>query len=260
MLRNCHEASTELVLTPEDNHWFPLEPQMQRLTLNLMLMLMLVAGLPTLAQVPAAVVQPAAVQELVAFLGPYPALDSDAGKADLAIVLWYQQNRTAGEVKLALGEVKLTLGAYAPAAGRPLDVAQFPKTVALVDRLAKDIKVQTDALKKHFGRPRPYMADARVQPAIEREISPSYPSGHSTRGLAIAMVLAELVPQRREALLEQGRQVGVHRVVGGVHYPSDVTSGQRLGARLGEAWLAEPSNRLLLEAVRAAEWTAVPKN
>ena len=258
MLRNCHEASTELVLTPEDNHWFPLEPQMQRLTLNLILML--VAGLPTLAQVPAAVVQPAAVQELVAFLGPYPAKDSDAGKADLAIVLWCQQTRSAAEVKLALGEVKLTLGAYAPAVGKPLDPAQFPKTVALVDGLAKGIKVQTDALKKHFARPRPYVADTRVQPAIEREPSPSYPSGHSTRGLAIALVLAELVPNRREALLEQGRQVGVHRVVGGVHYPTDVTAGQRLGARLGEAWLAEPSNRVLLEAVRAAEWATVPKN
>ena len=69
------------------------------------------------------------------------------------------------------------------------------------------------------------------------------------------MVLAELRPERREALLAQGRQVGVNRVIGGVHYPSDIEAGQKLGARLAQAWLAEAANRQLVEAVRQAEWT-----
>lgn len=231
---------------------------MRRAFLRLLLLVPL--SLPGLAQVPAATLQTAPKQDWVAFLGPFPKADSDEGKADLAIVLWHQRTRTAPEVERALSEVKLGLGAYATAAGRPLDAVRFPQTAALIDQVGKDIKAVTDQLKKHFQRPRPYLADPRVQPAIEREMSPSYPSGHATRGLAYAMVLAELAPERREALLAQGRLVGVDRVIGGVHYPSDIESGQRLALKLAGAWLADPLNRTRVEAVRAAEWSGQPKS
>jgi acid phosphatase (class A) len=217
----------------------------------LVLALLLPLGPVLQAQAPVASAQ---VTELAAFLGPYPVVDSDEGKADLAIVLWHQRTRTQPEIQRALSEVKLTLGTYATAAGVSLDA--YPKTIALIDKVGKDIKVVTDGLKVHFKRPRPYLADARVQPAIERETSPSYPSGHATRGLAYAIVLAELAPDRREALLAQGRLVGVDRVIGGVHYPSDIESGQRLALRLANQWLADPENRSLVESVRAAEWSA----
>lgn len=222
---------------------------MSRILLGLLLLFSV--GLSGVAQVPVAT---APAQDLVAYLGPYPALDSDAGKADLAIVLWHQRVRTTAEIQRAASEVKLGLGAYAAALERPLDETRYPKTAALLDQVGKDIKVNTDGLKKHFMRPRPQMSDARVQPAIEPEFSPSYPSGHATRGLAMAMVLADLVPERREALLAQGRLVGVDRVIGGVHYPSDIEAGQRLALKLAAAWLSEPQNRNLVEAARAAEW------
>jgi acid phosphatase (class A) len=198
-------------------------------------------------------------QDWAAFIKPFPAVDSDEGKADLAIVLWHQRIRTQAEVQRALAEVKLGLGAYAAAVGHPLEASQYPNTAALIDKVGRDVKVVTDGLKQHFLRPRPYQADPRVQPAIEREPSPSYPSGHATRGLAFAMVLADLAPERREALLAQGRLVGVDRVIGGVHYPSDIEAGQRLALRFADAWLADPRNRSLVEAVRAAEWTVKPK-
>jgi acid phosphatase (class A) len=223
----------------------------------LSLLLLFAVSFSGVAQAPAAATTQA--QDLVAFLGPYPSLDSDAGKADLAIVLWHQRVRTPAELQRAASEVQLGLGAYSAAMGHPLDAAHYPKTAALLDQVGKDIKVHTDALKKHFGRPRPQMSDARVQPGIEPETSPSYPSGHATRGLAMALVLADLVPERREALLAQGRLVGVDRVIGGVHYPSDIEAGQRLALRLMGTWLNEPKNRGLVESVRAAEWAASPK-
>jgi membrane-associated phospholipid phosphatase len=227
---------------------------MSRLFLSLLLLF--AVSFSGVAQAPVATSQ---VQDLVAFLGPYPALDSDTGKADLAIVLWHQRVRTTAEIQRAASEVKLGLNAYSAAMERPLDATRFPKTAALLDQVGKDIKANTDGLKKHFMRPRPQMSDARVQPAIEPETSPSYPSGHATRGLAMAIVLADLVPERREALLAQGRLVGVDRVIGGVHYPSDIEAGQRLALKLAPAWLAEPQHRTMVEAVRAAEWSTQPK-
>lgn len=190
----------------------------------------------------------------IAFLGAPPKPDSDEGKADLAIVLWHQRTRTVAEVQRALSEVNLGLGTYAAASGRPLDPVRFPLTAALLDKAGKDLRPITDAVKSHHLRPRPFVADARVQPVIEREGSPSYPSGHATRGLLSALVLAAMAPDRREALLAQGRLVGVGRVIGGVHYPSDIEAGQRLALAFGEAWLALPENRKLVDAARIAEW------
>ncbi|NWJ41553.1 MAG: phosphatase PAP2 family protein [Geothrix sp.] len=226
-------------------------------TIPVLALALLLPGAPSLwAQAPAQADQ---AKAWATFLGAPPAVDSDGGKADLAIVLWHQRTRTAPEVQRALSEVKLGLGAYAQAIGVPLEEARYPKTAALIDKVGKDIKVVTDGLKKHFMRPRPYQADPRVRPAIELETSPSYPSGHATRGLAYAMVLADLVPEWREALLAQGRLVGVDRVIGGVHYPSDIEAGQRLAEKLGAAWLADPQNRTLVEAARAAEWPGLAK-
>lgn len=214
----------------------------------------LLAGLAGFAQTPAALSQPAASPEWVRFLGPFPAVGSEEGKADVAILLWHQRTRTPADIQRAASEVKLGLEAYASASGRALNAAQYPKTAALIDKVGKDTKAVTDSLKKHFLRPRPYLTDARVQPAIERETSPSYPSGHATRGLIFGLILGELAPERREALVVAGRQVGVDRVIGGVHYPSDIEAGQRLAQRLAAEWLADPQNRAAVEAVRAAEW------
>lgn len=221
--------------------------------------LLLLMGLAGFAQTPAPVTQPVASPEWIAFLGPFPAVDSDEGKADLAILLWHQRTRTPVDIQRAASEVKLTMEAYATASGRALNAAQFPKTAALIDKVGKDTKAVTDSLKKHFLRPRPYLTDGRVQPAIERETSPSYPSGHATRGLIFGIILGELAPERRETLLTAGRQVGVDRVIGGVHYPSDIEAGQRLALRLATAWLADPQNRGLVEAVRTVEWSGSVK-
>ncbi|HET9555477.1 MAG TPA: phosphatase PAP2 family protein, partial [Anaeromyxobacteraceae bacterium] len=104
------------------------------------------------------------------------------------------------------------------------------------------------------ARPRPYEASAQVAPIVERERSASFPSGHATRGALFAALLAELAPGGRAALLRRGAEIGEDRVIAGVHYPSDVAAGQRLGEALARALLAEPAFRAALEAARAAEW------
>jgi len=186
---------------------------------------------------------------------PFPAAGTPAAQVDTAVVFWAQRTRTAAAVAKAKAEVVLGPGAYAEALGQPLEAHTRPRTCALFAEVALELKGLTDPLKKQFARPRPYDADPQVQPAIDREPSFSYPSGHATRGLAFAMILAELAPDRRTAILEAGHQVGVNRVIGGVHYPSDIEAGQRLGADWARKWLASPGNRSRLDALRAAEWS-----
>jgi len=207
------------------------------------------------SQSAATVLQAPKAAEWAALLGPHPDPGSDAGKADLAIVLWHQRTRTPTDVQRAVAGVKLPLELFAPAAGRSLQAAQFPKTIALAEQAWKALRIVTSDLKQHFQRPRPFLGDPRVQPVLERDPSPSYPSGHATCGLAYALVLAELAPDRREALLIQGRQIGYDRVIGGVHYPSDVEAGQRLAQAFITTWLADPKHRAEVTTVRAAEWS-----
>ena len=87
------------------------------------------------------------------------------------------------------------------------------------------------------------MDAARFPDAIEHEerTDYSYPSGHSTRGTLFALLLAELFPDRREAILAKGRDSGWLRVQGGVHYPTDIYAGRVLGQALARKFLSSPA-------------------
>ncbi len=191
-------------------------------------------------------------------LGPWPRPGTPGAAADLGVVLWEQRTRTADEVARAASEVELSLEDFAGTLGPGFEPARHPLTEALLARAAAAARPCIGASKHAHPRPRPYVADARVAPAVEREPSPSYPSGHSTRGALFAAVLAELAPDRREVLLRRGEQIGEDRVIAGVHYPSDVAAGQKLGAAIARALLAEPGFRAALEETRAGEWAPGP--
>jgi acid phosphatase (class A) len=193
-----------------------------------------------------------------AIVGPPPAPSSDEAKMDLAIVLWLQRTRSAADVARAESEVKIRLDAFARALGPGFDPAAHPRTRALLDRLHEQASAYVDEAKNRYRRPRPFVADARVQPVVKREGSPSYPSSHGARGILAARVLAELAPARRDALLEIGRRLGYDRVVAGVHFPSDVLAGQRLGESLADTMLADRDLRAEIAAIRAAEWSRSP--
>lgn len=57
----------------------------------------------------------------------------------------------------------------------------------------------------------------------------SYPSGHSTYFTACAILLAEMVPEKRAELFARGRELGLQRLVVGAHYPTDVEGGRFAG-------------------------------
>ncbi|HVP67904.1 MAG TPA: phosphatase PAP2 family protein [Anaeromyxobacteraceae bacterium] len=194
-------------------------------------------------------------QALAAVEAP-PAPGSDGAKADLAIVLWEQRVRTPSQVRRAARNVQVGLANYAGALGSGFDASAHPLTDELLARAGKAGQDVVRALKVRFARPRPFVADPQVKPAIETEAGYSFPSGHATRGTLFAVILSRLAPAHRTALLECGLQIGYDRVVGGLHYPSDVLAGQRLGKVLAEAWLADPANAAALEDVRAKEWPA----
>jgi acid phosphatase (class A) len=57
----------------------------------------------------------------------------------------------------------------------------------------------------------------------------SYPSVHASKGLATALTLVMIAPERRDTLLQAGYQYGLNRVICGTNWHSDVEAGRIIG-------------------------------
>jgi acid phosphatase (class A) len=195
----------------------------------------------------------------VTLLAPPPVPGSAEDAADLETAFRVASAHTADELARAKGEDKLTIFHFTPAIGPWFVAGKFPKTEALFKQVEADIKPVTTAGKTFWKRIRPYhVAPERFPDAIEHEdlTDYSYPSGHSTRGTAYAFLLAELFPAQREAILAKGRDSGWLRVLGGVHYPTDVYAGRVLGQALAREFLRSEKFQADLAAARAELATA----
>ena len=58
------------------------------------------------------------------------------------------------------------------------------------------------------------------------------------RTVVFALVLAELVPDKKDAILARGAQIGDDRVLGGGHFPSDVAACQALAKAIVDNLMA----------------------
>lgn len=178
--------------------------------------------------------------------------NSPEGKAELEQLYWIQCERTPEQVAAAQTDARVKMSLYRRVVGLWFTPENLPKTERLLFKLAeKDAKFFCEQAKTKFNRKRPEFEDRRIRVAVERETSPAYPSFHATRGLLFATLLAEVLPDKRAALFERGREIGFSREVGGVHHPSDVYAGRVLGQAVAKALLNNPRFRAELAEVKA---------
>ena len=86
----------------------------------------------------------------------------------------------------------------------------------------------------------------------EQELSGegSYPSGHSQRGYAVALLLSEVNPANADTIMARGYMYGESRVIVGAHWQSDVDAS-RPAASIGFAYLQTcPAFQAQLEKAR----------
>jgi acid phosphatase (class A) len=186
----------------------------------------------------------------LALLAPPPAAGSPEEAADLATVRAVFKGRTADEEARAKKDATLSIFLYAPAIGPFFEAGKFPKTEALFMTLKTNLSIPINAVKDHYKRKRPYELDPKLM-CGRPETSFGYPSGHSTRGTVQALVLAELFPDKREALLGIGRQIGWDRVLIGKHFPTDIYAGRVLAQAIVRELLISPAFQRDLAAARA---------
>lgn len=121
---------------------------------------------------------------------------------------------------------------------------RMPTLTRLLGRMLADLETIQTPAKRSFTRPRPFVtepAQTCITPEPWLAASGSYPSGHSALGWAWALVLAEMAPDRADAILARGLAYGESRKICGVHYASDVEAGRVVGAALVAALKADPA-------------------
>ena len=116
------------------------------------------------------------------------------------------------------------------ALGASIDAQSTPATYRLLRRTLIDGAFSTRAAKELHQRTRPFVENGKptCTPEDEAELrgNGSYPSGHTAIGWLWALVLAQAVPERTDALLARGRSYGESRLVCNVHWQSDILQGR----------------------------------
>jgi membrane-associated phospholipid phosphatase len=90
------------------------------------------------------------------------------------------------------------------------------------------------AVKLTIGRERPLIDDHPPLAGAPSKLS--FPSAHSTSGVAAAVALGRVAPAARPALLGLAAAICLGRPYLGMHYPSDVLAGAALGAVIGRSF------------------------
>lgn len=162
--------------------------------------------------------------DLASLLPPPPATGSDADRADLAAVLALQQSRSDAQLDLAKADAEASVFRFADTVGRDFDAGHLPHTARLFERMTRSIGAVVGPAKDHWNRPRPFLASGEVHPSSRPEGS-TYPSGHAVLARLYAIVLADLLPQKRREIFARGDQFAQGRLINGVHYPTDIEAG-----------------------------------
>ena len=186
-----------------------------------------------------------------ALLGDPPADNSPEHKAEIDRLLDLQAARTPEEEHRCKDEEEVTVFAFSTVLGEEFNATNLPVTAKVMAEAQADSKVVANAAKLIWKRVRPPLAEPRIHPCVKLEHTASYPSGHATRGMGWGTLLAEIFPDKRDALLARGKQIGDDRVLAGMHYPSDVAAGQKLGAEIASKLLANADFKAQLEKARA---------
>jgi acid phosphatase (class A) len=166
--------------------------------------------------------------DLVHILAPPPAPSSADGQADIETRLAIQRARTPAEVASAQADDEVSVFRFADVMGPGFKPENLPFAAAFFKAVGDDGNKVLDTAKDYFKRPRPFVTDKRVEPVLKAG-GTSYPSGAATFGTVAAILLADMVPEKAEAIFRRADQYRHNRVVAGIHYPTDVEAGRIVG-------------------------------
>ena len=166
--------------------------------------------------------------EIQKLLGRYPTKGSVEEKADFTQMLKLQKTRTTEDCQLAAQEVKPSIRTLFSQRNGPVSADEMEQAFPKIEKVYQAASSASRYAKNLYRRPRPFVTNPEIKPCIALEDSYSFPSGHTTISRAVARALSVLYPERAELLLKRADEIAFHRVLGGVHHPSDIEAGKKL--------------------------------
>ncbi len=163
---------------------------------------------------------------LVRVLAPPPVLGSEASQKDVKGVLKAQKNLTPQEIQDAKDDVCESVFRFAEVMGPGFTPEKLPFANGFFERIFYDADREVRIAKVYFERERPFVADPRVKLIVEQSPNYSYPSGHSTFAYTVAIILADMVPEKASPIYERADNYAANRAVVGAHYPGDILAGR----------------------------------
>lgn len=162
----------------------------------------------------------------------FPKSGSAEQAADEKELRKIQKSRTQKDCERAVSEVTVTLqSTYGKPYGQ-LNADQVNVLIPFFDQIRHDAGPYIGQIKKGYTRLRPYDYLEDLSPCISREKSFAYPSGHATLATLYSLVLMDLFPKNKVNLKKRAEQIGHDRILGGVHHPTDIAAGKKLGSLL----------------------------
>ncbi|MCA0048825.1 phosphatase PAP2 family protein [Mesorhizobium sp. B283B1A] len=189
--------------------------------------------------------------DLTMILPPPPANGSAETKAELGEVLTLQVTRTPEMEARAVADAEENVWRFADVMGPNFTAEKLPKFSAFFDRVVATEGAVVDPAKDVWKRPRPHQLSDLVKPAVKLSSSGSWPSGHATVGTMMGIILADMVPERRAEIMARAAEYAHNRVVGGIHYPSDVEMGKISGSVIAAVLLNRDDFKAEYEIARA---------
>ncbi len=212
-----------------------------------------------LAKLPPGYLPRAALPDSLALLPPPPAAGSAAMKRDEEAR--DAAMKLAGTPRYVLAATDAEIGFpqipqdFSCAAGFEITQQATPKVFGLMVRMLTDVGLSTYGAKTRYQRTRPFVVHnaATCYPKDEAFLrnDGSYPSGHSALGWGWSLVLAEVDPDRADAILQRGRDFGQSRLVCDAHWQSDIDAGRVIGAATVARLHSDATFRADVEAARA---------
>jgi acid phosphatase (class A) len=164
--------------------------------------------------------------DLVDVLGPPPAPGSDAAKADMDAVMAAQKTRTPADEAAARADNTISVFDFATVLGPDFAPDKTPFATAFFQHVLDDGFAAVGVAKDHFARTRPFGQNSDLHPLITIKPTQSYPSGHASFAYLDGILLADMVPEKAPAIFTRAAEIAQHRVVAGVHFPTDIQAGR----------------------------------
>jgi acid phosphatase (class A) len=180
----------------------------------------------------------------------YPADGSKGWQRDFEVLFKEQKGRTHDRCRMSARQPHPTFAAFFSHT-ELLDPDEYENTKELGERVANFSERVASYFKNKFERQRPYAEIKGLKPCVPLvKGAKAYPSSHAAVAVATACMLADIYPQKKEDIEAYGLELGNLRYIVGLHHPSDVEAGQKLGQDICKRLRNEPDYRAEIKALK----------